>query len=118
MAIEQWEIYQADLDPTRGHEQRGERPVLILSSEPFNRRSIMVIVAPLTTLKPGRKLYPAEAFIPAGAAGQPEGSLVLIHQMRSLDLTRLGKRYGRLTDPDLRTQVSKALDFALGDAFQ
>ena len=48
------EIRWADLDPTRGHEQAGRRPVLILSHDVFNARSGTVIAVALTSQRRGR----------------------------------------------------------------
>ena len=43
------EIYWANLDPVKGHEQAGERPVLVLSQDVFNERSGVVIAVALTS---------------------------------------------------------------------
>ena len=43
------DIYWADLDPTKGHEQSGQRPVLILSNDIFNQHSGTVIAMALTS---------------------------------------------------------------------
>jgi mRNA interferase ChpB len=42
------DIYMVDLEPTKGHEQRGHRPVLIISSETFNRLTQCPVVLPIT----------------------------------------------------------------------
>ena len=54
------DIYWADLDPTKGHEQSGQRPVLILSNDIFNQRSGMVIAMALTS-QPQRAGFPPHA---------------------------------------------------------
>ena len=54
---QKWQIITAQLDPTRGSEQSGIRPVLIVSTETISARLPIVTVVPLTTLKPGRRVY-------------------------------------------------------------
>ena len=54
------DIYWADLDPTKGHEQSGQRPVLILSNDIFNQRSGTVIAMALTS-QPQRAGFPPHA---------------------------------------------------------
>jgi mRNA interferase ChpB len=42
------DIYMVDLEPTKGHEQRGHRPVLVISSETFNRLTQCPVILPIT----------------------------------------------------------------------
>lgn len=105
----QWRLFRASLDPAAGSEQAGTRPVLVVSREVINRALPVVAVVPLTTLKPGRRVYSTEVLLPAGAAGQPDDSLALAHQVRTISTHRLGTPYGDLTDPGLRSKVREAL---------
>jgi mRNA interferase MazF len=75
----QWAVVDAGLDPTVGSEQSGRRPVLIVSNEQFNRVTGNVTVLPLTSTN--RALYPSEARLPGGAAGQPRESIIIAHQI-------------------------------------
>ena len=103
----QWAVYQADLDPVRGSEQRGMRPVLIVSNEAFNRGMTNVTVLPLTSTQ--RRIYPSEVLLPAGAAGQPLDSIAMAHQVRTISKQRLLRQIGRLDDEDLREATRDAL---------
>ena len=47
----QWEVYEANLDPVAGAEQKDIRPVLIVSNEEFNQAMPNVSVLPLTTTR-------------------------------------------------------------------
>jgi mRNA interferase MazF len=105
----QWRLFRASLDPATGSEQAGTRPVLVVSREVINRALPVVAVVPLTTLKPGRRVYSTEVLLPAGAAGQPDDSLALAHQVRTISTHRLGAPYGDLADPGLRAKVREAL---------
>ena len=105
----QWQVAMAELDPARGSEQAGRRPVLIVSNEPINQALPIVTVFPLTTHKKGRRIYSTEALIPARAAGQPRTSVVMAHQVRTISKDRLYRTCGWLNDEDLRDQIRSAM---------
>lgn len=92
------EIRWADLDPVRGHEQAGQRPVLILSHDVFNERSGTVIAVALTSQEP-RAGYPLtlELTMPR----LPKRSWVKISQIRTHSTERIGKRLGRASEEEL-----------------
>ena len=92
------EIRWADLNPVRGHEQAGERPVLVLSHDVFNERSGTVIAVALTSQEP-RAGYPLT--LELGAAKLPKRSWVKISQIRTLSSERIGRRLGRASDEEL-----------------
>lgn len=102
-----WAVYLADLDPTRGSEQRGIRPVLVVSHEEFNQAMPNVTVLPLTTAD--RDLYPAEARLPPRAAGLSRSSIVLAHQVRTVTKQRLLRLYGHVEDRSLQAAVEDAI---------
>ena len=104
-----WSLVLADLDPTAGHEQAGRRPVLVVSNEAFNQATGLLTVVPLTSRKTGRKLYPSEVLLPAGAAGQRVDSIALCHQIRTISGQRALSVLGRLVDGTLRRQIADAL---------
>jgi mRNA interferase MazF len=91
------EIRWADLNPVRGHEQAGERPVLILSHDVFNDRSGTVIAVALTSQEP-KAAYPLTLEL---TARLPKRSWVKISQIRTLSTERIGKRLGRASEEEL-----------------
>lgn len=95
------EIRWADLDPTRGHEQAGRRPVLILSHDVFNERSGTVIAVALTS-QPQRAGFPLTLEL---AAALPKRSWVKISQIRTLAAERVGARLGEATPEELAQVV-------------
>jgi len=107
MAALQWAVIQTNLDPAMGTEQRGTRPVLIVSNEEFNQAMPNVTVLPLTSTQ--RRLYPSEILLPEGKAGQPLESIVMAHQIRTISKQRLGRLLGYLDDAKLRYEVHKAI---------
>lgn len=103
----QWAVYEAKLDPATGAEQRGIRPVLIVSNEEFNQAMPNVTVLPMTSTQ--RRLYPSEILLVEGKAGQPLESIVMAHQIRTISKQRLGKVVGYLDDIQLRHEIHGAI---------
>lgn len=113
--VQRWSIVIIDLDPAVGHEQQGVRRALVVSYEAFHR-SGMATVCPITSRLPK---YPGEVSIPAGVAGQTLDAVVLAHQVRTIDLTRMtafevGGQAQVLRDPSIRRDVRAALAHHLG----
>lgn len=104
-----WALIEVDLGSGSGHEQRGVRPALVLSNEEFNQVTGLLTVLPTTSLKPGRRLYPHEVLLPAGAAGNTVDSLVLPSQIRTISAFRAKRLLGRLQDPALRRAIAEAV---------
>lgn len=94
------EIRWADLNPVRGHEQAGERPVLVVSHDVFNERSGTVIGVALTSQEP-RAGFPLT--LELTAARLPKRSWVKISQIRTLSVERIGKRIGRASEEEIGT---------------
>ncbi|MCK9356863.1 MAG: type II toxin-antitoxin system PemK/MazF family toxin [Dehalococcoidia bacterium] len=107
MTVRRWAVVEAHLDPATGAEQKGTRPVLVVSNDEFNRSMPNVTVLPLTSTS--RRLYPSEVFLPQGKAGQPLDSIAMAHQIRTISKQRLGDTLGYLEDERLRQQVCEAL---------
>ena len=96
------DIRWANLDPARGHEQAGKRPVVVLSHDVFNERSGTVIAAALTSQEP-RAGFPLT--LPLGGPRRPKRSWVKISQVRTLSVERIGRRLGRASEEELATVV-------------
>ncbi len=92
------EIRWADLNPIRGKEQAGRRPVLILSHDVFNERSGTVIAVALTT-QLQRAGFPLT--LELQSKGLPKRSWVKISQIRTLAAERIGQRLGKVNVEEL-----------------
>jgi mRNA interferase MazF len=92
------EIRWADLNPSRGSELAGLRPVLILSHDVFNERSGTVIAVALTGQEP-KAGFPLT--LESGASGLPKRSWIKISQIRTLAVERIGRRIARATEEEL-----------------
>jgi len=104
------EIRWADMNPVRGSEQAGNRPVLILSHDVFNERSGTVIAVALTS-QPQRAGFPLTLELPSKQL--PKRSWVKISQIRTLAIERIGSRLGRATPEEL-AQVIDGLNEIIG----
>lgn len=96
------EIYWADLNPVVGHEQAGQRPVLILSREVFNKHSGTVIAAAITS-QPQKAGFPLS--LELSGAELPKKSWVKISQVRILSIKRLGKKIGTASAAEVNLVV-------------
>ena len=109
-AILRGDIRWAALDPARGNEQTGQRPVLVLSHDVFNDRSGTIIAVALTS-QAQRAGFPLT--LELTAARLPKRSWVKISQIRTLAAERIGKRLGRASPEEL-AQVIEGLNEILG----
>jgi mRNA interferase MazF len=91
-------MFWADLDPAKGFEQKGTRPVLIISQDVFNERSGTVIALAVTSQEPGVG-FPLALEITS--AKLPKKSWVKMSQIRTLSTERLGKKLSRVSPEEL-----------------
>ena len=92
------EIRWADLNPVRGREQAGLRPVLVLSHDVFNERSGTVIAVALTSQEPHAG-FPLT--LESNAQGLPKRSWVRVSQIRTLSVERIGRRLARASEEEV-----------------
>ena len=105
------EVYDARLDPVEGSEQRGPRPVVIVSRDAINDSSPIVSAAPCTTYREGRRIYPSHVIVKAPEGGLDADSVILGEQVRVLDKKRLIRRRGAL-GPATLARLNEALRIA------
>lgn len=105
------DIVWADLAPTRGREQAGQRPVLVLSQGVFNEHSGTVIAVALTS-KPPPAGFPLT--LELTGSRRPKKSWVKISQIRTLSVERLGRKIGRVSSEELALVV-EGLNEIVGD---
>jgi mRNA interferase MazF len=104
------DVRWADLNPVRGHEQAGQRPVLVLSHDVFNDRSGTVIAVAMTSQEP-RAGFPLS--LESKASGLKKRSWIKISQIRTLSVDRLGTRVARASEEEL-ARVLDGLNEILG----
>lgn len=93
LLLEAGDLVWVDLQPTRGREQGGARPAVVLTDREFHRRSDTAIVCPITSNKTP---WPTKVIFPDGLAAR---GAILVDQIRALDRTARGFRLmGRVPD--------------------
>jgi mRNA interferase MazF len=92
------DVVWANLNPARGHEQGGQRPVVVLSEDVFNARSGTVIALAITS-QPQRAGFPLTWELTS--VRLPKRSWVKISQVRTLSVQWLGKKVGRVSPEEL-----------------
>jgi mRNA interferase MazF len=100
-------IYWADLNPVRGREQAGVRPVLVISHDVFNERSGTVIAVALTS-RLQRAGFPLT--LKLEKTELPEPSWVKLSQVRTLSTERLGRRLATVTAEELEQVIEGLLE--------
>lgn len=96
------EIRWADLNPVRGSEQGGKRPVVIVSHDVFNERSGTVIALAVTS-QPQKAGFPLT--LKLDAAGMPQPSWVKISQVRTLSVDRIEGVIAHLPEEELHRLI-------------
>jgi len=88
------EIWLMEFDPTRGREQAGRRPALVVSRDPFNRSAAgLVVVVPLTSKEKG---IPYHVVIDAPQGGLRTRSFAKCEDLRSVSKARFVERWGKV----------------------
>jgi len=117
--ISRGEIYFVNLNPTRGREQAGRRPVLVVSVDAVNRQPLVVTVVVGTDARNVPRDYPTNVRFTAKETGLPMDTLFLCFQIRSLDQKRFldargtASLAGRVPQDGLK-KVDNALRLVLG----
>src|SRR5438445_10994623 len=109
------DIWLADLGSGRGHEQSGQRPVLVVSDDAFNAGlSGLVMIVPLTSKVAKLKNIPAHIRVEPPEAGLKTPSVILCDQLRTISKDRLGKAPWGAVSAATLAEVEKALRMLLG----
>lgn len=112
MEIHRGDVVIADLDPTRGSEQRGTRPCLVVQNDLGNEHAATTIVVPFTTAQ--GESYPFVVLVRESEGPLREDSLALCNQIRTISIEeRITENIGSIHDDRLK-EVDKALEYSLG----
>jgi len=112
MTVNRGEVWLANLNPTRGPEQAGIRPVILFQNDVVSRFTTTVLAMPLTT-NLRRAALPSCVQIAQGEGGLMSDSVALCHQLRVLDKTRLQRKLGTISEATLTALESRVL-FTIG----
>ena len=113
MHVRRGDIVIVELDPTRGSEQRGTRPCLVVQNDVGNENAPTTIVVPFTTSF-GDDLYPFEVLVSAEECALREDSVALCSHLRTVSVEhRIVDVIGSLADERM-AEVDTALEYSLG----
>ena len=104
------DIFFANLNPVKGSEQGGKRPVVILQNDVGNKFSPTVIVAAITSRTRKKAKMPTQ--VPLDNAALEKNSQVLLEQIRTLDKSRLITKVGKLTKDEM-IAIDRSLEVSL-----
>lgn len=112
MNLDRGTVVLVTLDPTVGHEQRGQRPCIAVSDPAVNAdpRFPLIAVVPVTGTAGEGALYPK---LSPGKSGLTKASYALIDHIRSIDKRRIRRMFGRVADDEL-TKIDQGLELFLG----
>ena len=106
--VNKWEIYYCSLDPVVGSEQKGTRPVLVISTNAVNHNLPVSAVLPFSSVNPGDKTYPTEILMETSVTGLQKLSVAMVQQIRTVSHNRLIRLVGKITDAQVQKKVLEA----------
>ncbi len=106
------DLYWGNLDPQKGSEQAGTRPVLIFQDESLWPAANTAVIIPFTSQLQWRRL-PTCVFVPGGTGGLRQDSVALCHQIRMLDKSGIGNHIGTLP-PEVLREIEDVVLLTLG----
>lgn len=106
--IKRGDVFWVDLDPARATEVQKNRPCVIISHDAMNDNYTRVIVAPITSNI--KKVYPFDYLL---KDGYEVNGKVLLHQLRTVDKSRLGKKVATIHLNEMK-EINEILEFILG----
>jgi mRNA interferase MazF len=114
MMIRRGEVYLVNLNPVKGREQAGLRPVLVLSADMINRLPLVVSVVVGTKGENITRDYPTNVRVSPAESGLPMETVFLCFQLRSLDPGRfVGPPAGKISGV-MMEKVESAVRRCLG----
>jgi mRNA interferase MazF len=111
MLIKRGDLFWVNLEPTKGSEQAGRRPVVVIQNDIGNEYASTTLIAPLTSTIL-LKQYPTNVLIPKNTAGLKFDSTVLLSQIRVIDKLRLEPHIGHVPS-SLMKKIDAAIKISL-----
>lgn len=109
--VKKWEIYYLDLNPTKGSEQRGIRPVLVVSNNAVNKNLPIFTCVPFSSVKAGAKIYPTEVYLSKEESGLSKDSVLMLQQIRTVATQRIAgnSKVAEIKDVELQNRINGAI---------
>ncbi len=114
MSIRRGEIYFVNLNPVKGREQAGQRPVLVLSIDEINKLPLVVTVVVGTKGENISRDYPTNVRVSPEESGLPMETVFLCFQIRSLDPKRFPEKPAGMVTDEVLENIETAVCYCLG----
>ena len=112
MTVKRGEVYTVDLSGSVGHEQTGNRPVIVIQNERANQNSETVIVACITSKEQARRFI-THVSIRLAEGKFSKFSRVMLEQIRTIDKRRILNRVGQADESSMKV-LDSVLSYSLG----
>jgi len=108
--VKKWELYYVDSNPAKDSEQKGIRPILVISNDAVNDNLPIFSCIPISLWKPGSKIYPTEIYLSTKDSGLTKDSVLMLQQIRTVSKNRIsGEKIGEIKDEKLKAKIKQAL---------
>lgn len=107
--VKKWDIWFLNLNPTQGSEQKGVRPVLVISNDAVNDNLTVFTCIPFSSVKTGTKIYPTEVFLSSLESNLPRDSVLMLQQIRTVSEDRILNKVTTITDIKIKEKINNAL---------
>lgn len=114
MSVQRGEIYFVNLNPVKGREQAGNRPVLVLSIDSINKLPLVVTVVVGTKGENIERDYPTNVRVSTEESGLPLETVFLCFQVRSLDAKRFPSKPAGNVSAETMQEIENAVRYCLG----
>jgi mRNA interferase MazF len=114
MTVQRGQIYFVDLNPVKGREQGGQRPVLVISTNEINDLPLVVTVVVGTKGANVRRDYSTNVRVPIEESGLPLETVFLCFQVRALDASRFSSKPAGVLSAKKMAEVENAIRHCLG----
>ncbi|ODS31592.1 MAG: YdcE protein, chain A [Candidatus Scalindua rubra] len=114
MAIHRGEIYFVNLNPVKGREQAGNRPVLVFSIDAINKLPLIVTVVVGTKGENISRDYPTNVRVSSAESGLPIETVFLCFQIRSLDPKRFPEKPAGKVSDEVMEKIANVVRYCLG----
>lgn len=114
MSVQRGEIYFMDLDPVKGREQGGTRPVLVVSVDSINALPLVITVVPGTKGTHVLHDFRTNVRVPPDDSGLPEETVFLCFQIRAVDSSRFPSRPAGVLSTRAMKTINRTLRHCLG----
>ncbi|MDD4000495.1 MAG: type II toxin-antitoxin system PemK/MazF family toxin [Bacilli bacterium] len=105
--VDKWGIYFVNLNPTQGSEQKGQRPILVVSNDAVNKNLPICTIIPFSSYKENDKVYPTELIVSKKDSGLSKDGILMIQQIRTIDQSRaLGLKVGEIKGEVIKNEIN------------